>query len=164
MGQEIVTLFAKPADQEDGGLVSQITILSELEFSFFVCLFVFKYWKGRECDLGIGILCPWSCPSIRSGHNVPVNLLQDYVIFHSATFYKGQILENGLSCLFHTLASILLQRCRTSLTKHRQQITRVGGKGIDLIWSWVFSFSVTPSLPVFGQTLLWQLMVVLTSS
>lgn len=40
MGQEIATLFAKPADQEDDGLVSQITILSKLEirFLFFVLL------------------------------------------------------------------------------------------------------------------------------
>ena len=29
-GQGIVTLFGKPADQEDGGLVSQRTILPEL--------------------------------------------------------------------------------------------------------------------------------------
>ena len=32
LGQEIVTLFGKPADQEDDGLVSQRIILSKLEF------------------------------------------------------------------------------------------------------------------------------------
>ena len=32
-GQEIVTLFGKSADREDGGLVSQRTILPESEFS-----------------------------------------------------------------------------------------------------------------------------------
>ena len=32
LGQGIVTLFGKPADQEDGGLVSQRTIFRELEF------------------------------------------------------------------------------------------------------------------------------------
>ena len=31
-GEEILTLFRKPADQEAGGLVSQRTILPELEF------------------------------------------------------------------------------------------------------------------------------------
>ena len=32
LGQGIVTLFGKSADQEDGGLVSQRTILCKLEF------------------------------------------------------------------------------------------------------------------------------------
>ena len=32
LGQGIVTLFEKPADQEDDGLVSQRTIFPELEF------------------------------------------------------------------------------------------------------------------------------------
>ena len=32
LGQGIATLFRKPADQEDGGLASQRTILPELEF------------------------------------------------------------------------------------------------------------------------------------
>ena len=32
LGQGIVTLFGKPADREDSGLVSQRTILPELEF------------------------------------------------------------------------------------------------------------------------------------
>ena len=32
LGPGIATLFIKPADQEDGGLVSQRTILPELEF------------------------------------------------------------------------------------------------------------------------------------
>ena len=32
LGQRIVTLFGKPADREDGGLVSQRTILPKLEF------------------------------------------------------------------------------------------------------------------------------------
>ena len=34
-GQGIATLLGKSADQEDGGLLSQRTILPELEFSFF---------------------------------------------------------------------------------------------------------------------------------
>ena len=32
LGQGTVTLFGKPADREDSGLVSQRTILPELEF------------------------------------------------------------------------------------------------------------------------------------
>ena len=32
LGQGIATLFGKPADQEDGGLVSQRTIFPDLEF------------------------------------------------------------------------------------------------------------------------------------
>ena len=32
LGQGIVTLFRKPANREDGGLVSQRTLLPELEF------------------------------------------------------------------------------------------------------------------------------------
>ena len=42
LGQGIVTLFGKPADQENGGLMSQRTILSELEFRLLL------YWSGRE--------------------------------------------------------------------------------------------------------------------
>ena len=36
LGQGIVTLFGKPADQEDGRLVSQSTILPELEFRLLI--------------------------------------------------------------------------------------------------------------------------------
>ena len=42
VGQEIVTLFAKPEDQEDGELVSQITILSKLEFRLFFFFLILK--------------------------------------------------------------------------------------------------------------------------
>ena len=48
--------------------------------------------------------------------------------------FKGQSLENGLSCIFQAIGNIL-QRCRASMTKHRQQSTRVRAKGIDLIWN-----------------------------
>ena len=36
LGQGIVTLFVKPADPEDGGLVFQRTIFPELEFQLFL--------------------------------------------------------------------------------------------------------------------------------
>ena len=39
--QGIVILFRKPVDGEDGGLMSQRTILAELEFSYF-------YTKGER--------------------------------------------------------------------------------------------------------------------
>ena len=38
LGQGIVTWFRKPADQEEGGLVSQKIILPELEFMLFLPL------------------------------------------------------------------------------------------------------------------------------
>ena len=50
VGQEIVTLFAKPEDQEDGELVSQITILSKLEFRLFF-FFFFNTEKGGNVTL-----------------------------------------------------------------------------------------------------------------
>ena len=49
VGQEIVTLFAKPEDQEDGELVSQITILSKLEFRLF--FFFINTEKGGNVTL-----------------------------------------------------------------------------------------------------------------
>ena len=42
LGQGIATLFRKPADQGEGRLLSQRTILSELEFSLLL------YSEGRE--------------------------------------------------------------------------------------------------------------------
>ena len=52
---------------------------------------------------------------------------------------KGQSLENGLSCVFQTIGSILLQRCTASMSKHRQQSTKVRTKGIDPIWNQGYS-------------------------
>lgn len=37
LGQGIATLFGKPADGEDDGLVSQRTIFAELEFRLLFC-------------------------------------------------------------------------------------------------------------------------------
>lgn len=52
---------------------------------------------------------------------------------------KGQSLENGLSCVFQAIGSILLQRCTASMSKHRQQSTKVRTKGIDPIWNQGYS-------------------------
>ena len=55
--------------------------------------------------------------------------------------FKGQSLENGLSSMFQALGNILSQRNRASMTKHRQQGTRVRAKGIDPVW-----VHISPSL------------------
>ena len=74
LGQGVETLFRKPGDQEDGGLVSQRTILPESGL-----LLILKGEGGVVscCKLlGAGILCSCSCPC-GSSHNVPINLQQD---------------------------------------------------------------------------------------
>ena len=55
--------------------------------------------------------------------------------------FKGQSLESGLSSIFQALGNILSQRYRASMTKHKQQSTRVRAKGIDPTWS-----HISPSL------------------
>ena len=47
-----------------------------------------------------------------------------------------QSLEKGGLCIFQAIGNILLQRCRASMTKHRQQSTNVR---IDPLWSQVCS-------------------------
>ena len=42
---------------------------------------------------------------------------------------KGQSLKNRLSYIFQAIGSILLQRCRASMTKHRPQSTGLALKG-----------------------------------
>ena len=89
--------------------------------------------------LGAGILCSCNCPC-RSGHNVPIHLQQDNCYFLFCNFlplyeWKGviplkvesgrQSLENGLSHIFQAIGNILLQRCRASMTKHKEQSTKV---------------------------------------
>ena len=54
--------------------------------------------------------------------------------------FKGQSPENGLSSIFQALGDILSQRNRASMTKHRQQSTRVRAKGIDPMWSHISPF------------------------
>ena len=52
--------------------------------------------------------------------------------------FKGQSLENGLSCIFQAIG-ILLQKCRARVTEPREQSTRVRAKGIEPIWIQVCS-------------------------
>ena len=53
--------------------------------------------------------------------------------------FKGQSLENGLSCMFQTIGSILN-------TKEKQQNTKVKVKETDLIWSQICSSWLHPHL------------------
>ena len=52
---------------------------------------------------------------------------------------KGQSLEDGLSCAFQALGSILLQRCTARMSKPRQRSTKVRTKGVDPTWNQVYS-------------------------
>ena len=97
----------------------------------------------------------FQCPH-RSSHNVPVNLQQHkyYSLFcNFLSLYEGESviliplkvgwsLENGLSCIFQAVVNILLGRCRASMTKDRQQSTRVRARGVDQIRNQIFFFSV----------------------
>ena len=53
--------------------------------------------------------------------------------------FRDQSPENRLCCIFQTRGNIVLQRCSAIMTKHRQQSTKVGAKGIEPIWSQVCS-------------------------
>ena len=133
----------KSTGQEDGGLVFQKTMLPELELRLHT-----KKGEGTAgcCELlGPGILCFCSCPC-RSGHNVPINPQEDNSLFsvlqlfvcawtERCCTFKGQSLENGLSCIFQAVGNILLQKVQsqhgyTQATEHR-----VRAKVIYPIWS-----------------------------
>ena len=69
--------------------------------------------------LSVGILCSHICP-LRSGQDVPVNLQQDkcYSLFcNFLSLYewtlKGQSPETRLSCIFHAIGNILLQKVQS---------------------------------------------------
>lgn len=75
LGQRKATLLGKPANQEDGSLMSQRAISHQSE----LCLLLYKKGEGVvNCHkfLGTKILCFCSCPP-RSGHDIPVNLQQN---------------------------------------------------------------------------------------
>ena len=98
--------------------------------------------------LGARILCSYSCPH-RSGQDVPINLQKDkcslFCNFLSlgewkiVTPLKIRALRVGYHVYFRLEAAFFYKRCRASMTKHRQQSTRVRAKGIDSIWSQVCS-------------------------
>ena len=99
--------------------------------------------------LGAGILCSCSCPC-RPVHHVPVNLQQDkchslFCNYLSLCEWKSVIplkvraLSMGYHVYFRLEATFFYKRCRASMTKHRQQSTRLRAKGIDAMWSQVCS-------------------------
>ena len=105
--------------------------------------------------LGAGILCSCNCLS-RSGHDVSVNFQQDtcYSLFcNFLSLYewtlKDQSPENGLSCIFHAVGNILLQKVQ-SQPKHKQQSTKAKVKGTDLIWSQICSSLLHNKLAFVG--------------
>ena len=77
--------------------------------------------------------------------NVPINLQQEKCHFLFYNFLKIIPLKRMDYHIYISGYSILLERCRASMSKHRQQNTRVKAKGIDQIWSQI-CFSVTKSL------------------
>ena len=104
------------------------------------------------CKLLAGVPYSCSCPP-RSGQNGPINLQKDYCYFLFCNFlismwmeryftFNGPSLENRLSCIFQAIVNILLWRCRSSMTKLRQQSTSVRARGIDQVWNQIFFFPV----------------------
>ena len=47
---------------------------------------------------------------------------------------EGQSPEDRLYCIFHAIGNIILQRCRASMTKHRQQSPKVRVKETYPTW------------------------------
>ena len=88
-----------------------------------------------DCCKSLGILCSYSCP-LRSGHNVPVNLQHDKSYFLFCKFLslydcksviplKVRALRMGYPVYFRLYATVFYKSCRASMTKHRQQRTKV---------------------------------------
>ena len=122
--------------------MSQTTILPEQSSGF---LYATRGEGMASCCrlLDARILC--SC-LFRSGHNVPIKLQQDKCdsllcnIFSlnewkSVITLKVRALRMG-SIYFRLQTAFFY---KTSMTKHRQQNTRVRAKGVDLIWVQVCS-------------------------
>ena len=72
--------------------------------------------------------------------------------------FKGQSPENDVSYIFQALGNILLQKCRASMTKLRQQSTGIRAKETDPIWSQVCSsllhYHIFSSTLTIGNSLL----------
>ena len=152
----MATLFRKPADREDGTLVSQRTILLELKFR----LLLYEKWWG----CGWLLQPSWCWPDSRENvkpffWQLSLQVWSEFlypsnktnVIFYSAVFSLymksviplkvkpgRQSLKKGLLCIFQTIGNIPFQRYRSSMTKHRQQGTKFRAKEIDPLWSQVY--------------------------
>ena len=137
-----MTLFGKPSNLEGIRLMSQRTILLELEspkrggYAVACCRL-----------LGVRILCSYSSPH-RSDHDVPVNLQQHKVILYCATllslfewktvrFWKVGALRMDCPVYFRLQATFFYKKHGASMTQHRPQGTKVKVKVIDLKWSQV---------------------------
>ena len=64
--------------------------------------------------------------------------------------FKSKAWEAELYCVFQTLGSVLLQRWRASITKHRKQNTKIRVNRIDPIWIYMF-FSAKIPRNIFGN-------------
>ena len=91
MGQRIATLFRKPAEIDDG-LVSQRTILPELEFKLLLCQkergsswLMRTSWCWPAPRGNVIILCSCNFP-VRPGHCVPANSHQGKCYFLFSSF------------------------------------------------------------------------------
>lgn len=131
LGQEIVTLFRKSADQwHTSVLKNQILLGLELE-TFYVKkggmrLAVGKLlgatqipegnWKSFVlAPIQIGLITMFYKPSIRQ----IFSLMQLY-LYISERSNRGQRLQKELLCIFQNSGTIPSQRCSVSMTRHRQ--------------------------------------------
>ena len=106
--------------------------------------------RGRgvvDCCKLLGVRILWSCISPQmSCRHVPVNLQQNncYFLFcnflslyewRSVILFKIRASRMGYCVYFRLEATSLYKRRRASMTKHRQQSTRIRARGIESIWS-----------------------------
>ena len=142
----IVLLFGKSADREDGGPVSQRTILPELAFRLLLIL------KGRGC----GWLLQTSWCRNPATKQLLFSVLQLFMSMRMGKCYtfKGQSLENGLYYVFQGIGNILLQRVQNQHGKAQTTEHRVRAKGMHSIRKSVLLsdfFSLTSSVPLALQ-------------
>ena len=149
-GTKNTNFIQKPADWEDGGLVAQRTTLLKLELRLLL------YEKGRGCGW---LLQTFRCLNLlflhlsrRSAQSVPIKLQWDnccilfchFLIIPLSSSLEAEPQE-WASVYFRLEAIFFYKRYRASMTKHRQQNTKIRAKGIDPIWSQVY-FSLLQDL------------------
>ena len=84
----------------------------------------------------------YSCCFHSSGHHVPLNCQQLFKGVIPLKVKAGkQNLEDRLSRIFQEIGNILFTKVQ-SMSKHRQQSTKVKAKGIDPVWSQVYQYHV----------------------
>ena len=152
-----MTLFRKPADQEDGEPVSQRTILPELELRLPLHL------KGRGC--GRVIPASWCqnplllklSTQVRSGCSCKppagqmlFSALQLFISMwmEKCCIFKDQSLENGLACAFQAIGNILNW-------KQEQKNTKVKVKETAPIQSQICSSYYNTGFSVLKKNVAW---------